>query len=135
MSLRRRFTALILSFVLLPSTVTGGRFGCLMSTSGTGNSAMAAMAEKHAAHVVQSVGEHRAHVGAAAISDDDSDSSRRVPHQPTECLSASACMGVALGAPTDLIVDALHRAADVTDDTALGPLSPAFALEPPPPRV
>lgn len=108
-----------------------------MPTNGSGNAAATTIGDGHAAHVVGAGDEHRGHPGSAtAVSDDaDNGSSRGSPHAPIECLSATACAGMALGAPSDLIASALPRGAGVAADIALAPLSPAIGLEPPPPRA
>ena len=91
---------------------------------------------------------HGAHVGESAhvmhgppvvvVVADDVDSggsSPNRPHVPTQCPSATACTGMALAVSFVLIDDAPHHSAQLRPDTPLAPLSPALAVEPPPPRA
>ena len=138
MSRRRRITALIVGLLLLPSAASGGGSGCSMLRDSSGDMAMAATVIDlvHATHIVESA--HSTHDSQIAVIEDDVDgggSSSGRPHVPAECLSATACTGVALGVSLVVADDTARRVARVTPDNLQTPLSPALVLDPPPPRA
>jgi hypothetical protein len=137
--LSRRLTALLASFLLLPSLVLGGGQGCIMGALGAvraeGPRVSVHAAHRHGQHANSAA--HGAHRADAAAFVDESATSPPIglPHAPAQCILVAGC-GAAVAPAAVIAIDAQARVVRRVDAVvALAPDSPALGLEPPPPRV